>query len=561
MKRKVYIGSAWPYVNGRLHLGHVAGLLPADFLARYHRLAGDEVLWTSGSDCHGTPITERARLENCSAREIAERYHAFAISDFDALSFSYSLYWATMESEHHRRFSESFLELHRQGLIIEDDYHMARCAQCDENRSDREIGGTCPKCHKEGARGDQCDSCGEMLNPIELVAPTCAKCKGVITFETTRELFFNLPAMADRLREWVKTQTHWRDNAKAWTDSWLKLGLKARAITRKIDWGIPVPLPGWEDRRIYVWFEAVHGYLTASMEFAARSGDPEGWRPFWTPSPELIVYYVIGKDNIPFHSLLWPAVLMARGLALPNHIVSSEFLGFEDRKLSKSKGWVLYVHEFLERYDADLLRYFLAANGPEKQDTDFTWERLVTLTNSELVDNYSNLVHRVLSFTYKRFDGRVPATGERTELDYTLIYLLETTFRTVGQLIEQTEFRRATETIMSLVQATNRYLSDQAPWTVWKTDLVRAQTIIGVALEVLASLSILTEPFMPKQAARLRAMLNLPDQQVCWWPPHLEAGSQLHEATPLFQKLDPSVIEAERERLNAKMTAKGILPF
>lgn len=554
MPRHVYIGSAWPYVNGRLHLGHVAGLLPADVLARYHRLVGDQVLWTSGSDCHGTPITEQARLQGCTPREIAERYHACMVEDFEALGFSYSLYWATMEPAHQRRVHESFLELHRQGLIVEGDYHMARCAVCDETRADREINGTCPKCQTAGARGDQCDACGEELNPIELIAPLCAKCQGAISFETSRELYFDLPQVADRLLTWVNQQTHWRENAKAWTEGWLKQGLKQRAITRKIDWGITVPLPGWEDRRIYVWFEAVHGYLTASMEVAAHSEDPEAWKTFWMPASDVVAYYVIGKDNIPFHSLLWPAVLMARGLALPWHIVSSEYLVFEDKKLSKSKGWVLYVHDFLLRYDPDLLRYFLIANGPETQDTNFTWERFVTLTNRELVDNYSNLVHRALSFARARFEGRVPPLFERTLEDTALLDLVAVTFQKVGAYIEQTELRHAIEAVMSLVQAANRYISEQAPWTLIKTDPDRASTVINTVLQVIASLSVLTEPFLPKQASRLRAMLNQ-SEGFAWKPLEVPEGTTLGEIIPLFSRLDPRVIEQERERLNTQGSA------
>lgn len=554
MSRFIYIGSAWPYVNGPLHLGHIAGLLPADVLARYHKLVGDEVLWTSGSDCHGTPITERARKEGRTPREVAEEYHRVVATTFERFGFSYSLYWATMEPEHYERVQESFRELYEGGYIVEGEYQHARCNRCGESRADREINGVCPICTAE-ARGDQCDTCGEELNPSELLYPVCAKCGGSITFETTHELFLNLPLLEERLRGWVAAQGHWRENAKTWTDGWLKAGLKPRAITRKIDWGIPVPIVGWEDRRIYVWFEAVHGYWTASKQWAQEQGDPDAWRPFWTPG-EALAYYVIGKDNIPFHTLMWPGILMAHGLVLPWHIVSSEYLVFEDRKLSTSKGWVLWADDVLARYDPDLIRYFLIANGPEKADTNFSWDRFVQLANGELSDNYGNLVQRVLAFASKRFEGMVPQRGVLDERDEALLALAQDTFAQTGALIEATELRKAIEKVMELVRASNRYLHECAPWTQIKTDPQRAGTTVAVAIQVIAALSILTEPFLPFQAVRVRQMLPQPGPRSWTLPFPVAPGTVLGEITPLFLKLDLSIIEDERKRLEAQLADK-----
>ncbi|MBI4437725.1 methionine--tRNA ligase [Candidatus Uhrbacteria bacterium] len=557
MSRDIYVGSAWPYVNGPLHLGHVAALLPADVIARYHRLLGDRVLWTSGSDCHGTPITERARKEGRAPADVAREYHNVISRTFERLGFSYSLYWATMEPEHGERVQQSFLALHKLGLIIEGDYQHARCAQCADSRTDREITGECPHCG-EGARGDQCDSCGEVLNPSDLKNPVCSKCAGTITFEVTRELFFNLPALESRLRDWVALNGHWRENAKSWTKGWLDQGLKPRAITRKINWGIPVPLPGWEDRRIYVWFEAVHGYLTASQQWAAVKSKPRrDWRPFWYEgNPKLLSYYVIGKDNIPFHTLLWPAILMALGYELPWQIVSSEYLVFEDRKLSTSKGWVLWADDALDRYDPDFLRYFLLARGPERRDTNFTWERFVTAVNSELIDNYGNLVQRVIAFATKRFDGKVPPMIGLDDRDQQMLDLVAETFVKVGEAIEKTELKLGIETIMDLVKAANQYLNDCAPWTQIKTNAPRAGATIAVALDVIAALSILTEPFLPFQAKRVRDLLPLVPKDFTWWTPWLAAGAPLREVGVLFQKIDPSVIEEEHARLEAQL--KGL---
>ncbi|MBI4812098.1 methionine--tRNA ligase [Candidatus Falkowbacteria bacterium] len=555
MDRRIYIGSAWPYVNGDLHLGHIAALVPADLLARYHRLVGDQVLWTSGSDCHGTPITQRARKEGCTPREIAQRYHDSVKKTFEQFGFSYSLYGATMEPWHHACVQESFLELHELSLIIEDDYHAAHCDACMDTRADREINGTCQKCNAVGARGDQCNACGSELNPSELLEPVCAICGGAIKFETSRELFLNLPAFAERLRVWVQTQTHWRDNAKKWTEGWLAQGLKPRAISRKIDWGIPIPLMGWDNRRIYVWFEAVHGYLTASMEWARQQGDPEAWKKFWIRGDGVTAYYVIGKDNIPFHTLMWSFILSARGLVLPWHIVSSEYLGLEGKPLSTSKNWAIWAPDYLLRHDPDRLRYFLFANGPEKQDVDFTWKGFVETTNSELVGNYSNLVHRVLSLVCAVCDGQVPESHKLQATDSELLLQCETTFNKVGVFIEATEFRRAIETVMQLVQAANRYMSHEQPWKLINIDRERAETVLHVAFQVLASLSVLTEPFMPFQAKRLRQMLSITDEGLFWEMPKLLSGHRLGQISPLFMRLDKSVIADEEARLRSQSTA------
>ncbi|MFH1132737.1 MAG: methionine--tRNA ligase [Pseudomonadota bacterium] len=553
MSRHIFIGSAWPYVNGPLHIGHIAGLLPADVLARYHRLVGDEVLWTSGSDCHGTPITERARKEGRTAHDVAKEFHGVVSHTFDQLGFTYSLYWATMEPEHHARVQASFTDLFNQGLIVESDYQHAFCKTCAEGRADREINGSCPICMAE-ARGDQCDTCGEELNPVELMYPTCTKCGKTVTFEVTRELFFNMPKLENDLRAWVTDQTHWRANAKTWTEGWLNQGLKPRAITRQIDWGIQVPIPGWEDRRIYVWFEAVHGYLTASQQWAINEGNPEAWRPFWSADDRgILAYYVIGKDNIPFHTLMWPGILMAQGLALPWHIVSSEYLVFDDRKLSTSKGWVLWADDMLDRYDPDFIRYFLIASGPEKKDTNFTWERFVEVVNNELVNSYGNLVQRVLVFANKKFDGKVPECGELDERDTEFLARSRDTFEQIGKLIEETELKSAIKTVMELVDEANRYVNDRAPWSEFKKDKARAGTTVAVAMDVIAALSILTEPFMPFQAKRVREMLPFEQEGVLWQQPKITAGTELGEVKILFAKLDEGVIALERARLEEQL--------
>ncbi len=543
MRRNVYVGSAWPYPNGKLHLGHIAGLVPADVIARYHRLRGDRVLWTSGSDCHGTPITERARKEGVAPRDVAGRFHAGFIRTFDRLGFSYDLYGATMEPWHVQAVQESFLELHRKRLIVEGEELAAHCDACRDRRADREIGGTCPACHSAGARGDQCDACGRVLAPNELLSPVCRACGGAIRFERSRELFFDLPAFEPLLRDWVGRQSHWRVNAKGWTDGWLKEGLKRRTVTRAIDWGIPVPLPGWEDRRIYVWFEAVHGYLTASREWARRQGDPDAWKPFWTMTdPRALAYYVVGKDNIPFHTLLWPAVLMGLGLALPWQIVSSEYLTFGDAKLSKSTGTAITADKALDAYDPDALRWFLVAHGPERQDTPFTWERFVSVANADLANTYSNLVHRLLSFVARTYGGCLPDAkpfGERADA---LLEMVDRSFDEIGTLIERTELREAAARVLALAQVTNEFVSHEAPWVQIRTNASRAASAVSVALRVIAALAVLTQPFMPFQAQRLARLLApaAADGEAAfsrWEAPTLKPGVRLAPPEPLFLRI------------------------
>jgi len=550
----VFIGSAWPYANGSLHAGHVAGLLPADVLARAHRLFGDEVLWTSGSDCHGTPITEKARVEGVSSGEIAKRYHQEFLQTFTDLGFSYSLYWATMDPNHHARVQASFLELYDKGLIVEAKFERSLCSYCSKPRADREIKGKCPHCGDGRARGDQCDNCGTELTPDELVTPVCSDCGSPIKFETSTELAFDLPALAERLTEWVGKQEHWRDNAKQWTEGWLRGGLKLRPISRKMDWGIPIPVPGWEDHCIYVWFEAVHGYLTASMQHAEDSGDLDAWKPFWDGSNPLVKpYYVIGKDNIPFHTLMWPGILMGReNLALPWHIVSSEFLGLEGKPLSTRDNWAIWVPDFLSRYTADSLRYFLIKHGPETRDVDFVWKTFIEVFNGEVVNNYGNLVSRVLKFNANKLNGDVPhvVAEDLGADDLKMFDRAISIFSSVQRNIEATKFRAAIKDVWQLAQWTNQYWNDRQPWKELKIDPHQARVTVFVAIQVIGALSILTEPFMPHQAAELRKMLMTDHYE--WSAPRLESGHKLGQPYSLFERIDIAAAEAEVERLRAQ---------
>jgi len=540
MSGKIFIGSAWPYTNGSLHLGHLAGLSPADLLARYFRLAGYEVLWVSGSDCHGTPITLRAEAEGVTPQEICDRYHQEFVDTFNDYGFTYDLYWMTADPAHHRRVQESFTLLAKAGVIVPQQFRRAYCPDCKGHLADRELRGECPICGEKGVRGDQCDQCTTPLGVDELINPTCEKHGIAIDLQDSTELAFDLPKLAEQLEQWIGTRGHWRTNALQGARGLLESGLKSRSVSREMDWGISVPLDSWEGHCIYVWLEAVHGYMTASMEWAEQQGDPELWKRFWIgEEPDLRHYLVIGKDNIPFHTLWWPGVLMARdkGFALPWHVVSSEYLQFGDKKASKSKGNVVWAPDFAKMYPTDTLRYFLFAQGPETRDTNFTWELFIKSVNGELVNNFSNLVHRVLTFVAKRYDGQVPPAGEYNHKDHKLaIDRVQATFGMVGTHIEDTEFKQAIQQVMRLVKWANQYMNEQAPWAEIKEDPARAATTINVLLQVIAALSVLIEPFIPFAAEQLqRDLLQIDHSE--WSTPDLPDGHQLGTPVPLFTRL------------------------
>lgn len=593
----VLVSVAWPYANGPRHIGHISGFgVPSDVFARYLRMAGHEVLMVSGTDEHGTPILVQAEQEGVSARELADRYNRVIVEDLADLGLSYDLFTRTTTRNHYAVVQELFRTLHRNGYMIEQKTQGAISPSTGRTLPDRYIEGTCPICGYEAARGDQCDNCGNQLDPTDLIDPRSRVNGEVPEFVETEHFFLDLPALADALGEWLRTRAEmsaWRPNVLKFAQNLLE-DLRPRPMTRDIDWGIPVPLPGWEEnpnKRLYVWFDAVIGYLSASIEWARRSGDPQAWRAWWG-NPAARQYYFMGKDNITFHAQIWPAELLgydgrgARGgapgeygtLELPTEVVSSEFLTMEGNKFSSSRRVVIYVRDFLERYGPDPLRYYIAVAGPETQDTDFTWAEFLRRNNDELVAGWGNLVNRSLSMAAKNF-GAVPPVGAAglTEADEALLGTARDGFGVVGGLIEKHRQKQAIGEAMRVVGEANKYLSGQAPWKLRETDRERMGTILHVALQVVADCNALLTPFLPHAAQRIHEQLGgtggyapMPEIREVddldggpaypvltgdyraggrWESVPLPAGRPLAPPKPVFRKLDPSIVDEELARL------------
>ena len=551
MSERIFIAVAWPYADGPLHLGHIAGAyLPSDIFARYHRIRGNKVLMVSGSDQHGTPITIKAEEEGKTPAEIATKYHQQFLESWQRLGISFDLFTSTGTANHATVSQDIFLTLLNKGYIYKSTVSQPYCPHCQRFLPDRYIEGTCPYCHFSGARGDQCDGCGKPLNPVELINPYCRLCSTPPQFRDSEHLFFRLSAFRDRLLSWVRQQSHWRQNVLNFTTRYLEEGLRDRAITRDIDWGVPVPIDGFENKRIYVWFEAVIGYLSATKEWAKSIGDEEGWRSFW--QEETKSYYFIGKDNIPFHTIIWPAMLIGYGgLNLPYDVPANEFLTIEGKKLSTSRNWAVWLPDYLSRYEPDPLRYLLSINMPETADTDFSWREFVRRNNDELVATYGNLAHRVLTFVYRRFNGCVPKPGEIDSHSQDLLDKAEDTLKSMDRLLYRCHFREAIRSAMSLAQEANRYLDEKSPWKIIEQDRQASATALYVALSVLSCLRTALYPFLPFSSQKLHQLLGFAgDVEDDGWKLHLPApGQELASPTPLFSKLDEKLVEEEAGRL------------
>jgi methionyl-tRNA synthetase len=556
MSERILVAVAWPYANGSLHLGQIAGAyLPADIFARYHRLKGNEVLMVSGSDQHGTPITIKAEQEAKTPGEIAARYHQEFLESWRRLGISFDLFTTTGTENHAKVAQNIFLKLLEGGYIYKAAVSQPYCPKCQRYLPDRYIEGTCPFCGSAGARGDQCDQCGKPLNPVELIEPRCLICGTTPQFQESEHFFLRLSDFQRQLNQWVKKQgkqASWRPNVYNLTQRYLKEGLRDRAITRDIDWGVAVPVKGYEDKRIYVWFEAVIGYLSASKEWAQKSGDGEGWRSFWEDS-KAKAYYFIGKDNIPFHTIIWPAMLMGYGgLNLPYDIPANEFLTIEGRKLSTSRNWAVWLPDYLSRYEPDPLRYLLSINMPESGDTDFSWREFVRRNNDELVATYGNLVNRVLTFVYRNFDGRVPKPGEFDENSRRVLkYANEQIFDDMDSLLYECHFKAAILSGLFLAHETNRYLDEESPWKVIKENRQSAATSLYVAINVISTLRTVLYPFLPFSSQKVHEYLGFEGEveDFGWKPQPPEPGQKLLEPKPLFTKLDEKLVEEETARL------------
>ncbi|MBN1191267.1 MAG: methionine--tRNA ligase [Dehalococcoidales bacterium] len=557
MGEKVFIGVAWPYASGPRHLGHVAGAyLPADIFARYHRLKGNEVLMVSGSDEHGTPITIKAEQEGKTPEQVARYYHDQFTDTFNRLGISFDLFTQTHTDNHIRVTQDFFLTLLKKGYIYKDLVLQAWCPKCQRYLTDRYIEGTCPFCKYSDARGDQCDQCGKPMNPVDLVSPRCRLCGSTPEFKNSEHFFLKLSAFQEKLKEWVKPKTHWRSNVYQFTLRYLEEGLKDRAITRDMEWGVPLPLPGYEGKRIYVWFDAVIGYLSAAREWAEKNGNENAWQTFWQDEA-VRSYYFIGKDNIIFHSIIWPAMLMGYGgLNLPYDVPANEYLTFEEKKFSTSRSWAVWVPDYLSRYSPDPLRYLLSINMPETTDTDFSWREFYRRNNDELVATYGNLAHRVLTFTYKNFEGCIPAPGTMDESGRMLLDRAGKALESTGNMIALCRFKEAIKTAMGLAQETNRYLDEKAPWKAIKTDKLAAGTSLYTAIGVLSCLRIALYPFLPFSSQKLHEYLGytgeVKDSGLNFSLP--PAGQFLAAPQALFTKLDEKQVEVENQRLEHTQT-------
>ncbi len=589
MPEHILVAVAWPYANGPRHIGHVAGFgVPSDIFARFHRLRGNHVLMVSGTDEHGTPITLAADKEGVSARDIADRYNAVIGDDLLNLGLSYDTFTRTTTQNHYSVTQDLFKTLYDKGYILRQETLGAFSSATGRTLPDRYVEGTCPICGYKDARGDQCDSCGHQLDPIDLIDPRSKVDGTTPIFKETEHFLLDLPAFGEQLRTWIEAQEHWRPNVRSFSLNFIK-ELKPRSITRDLDWGVPIPLPEYADRddkKIYVWFDAVIGYLSASIEWAHNRGTPEAWRDWWQ-NERARHFYFMGKDNIVFHTVIWPGMLLGYGaggvygegkanLQLPYNVVSSEFLTMEGKKFSSSRGIVIYVNDVLSRYDADSLRYFLTIAGPENQDTDFTWAEFVRRNNDELVATWGNLVNRTLTNVFKNF-GNVPQPGELTVADSALIAHVEGGFASIGELLEGARFKAAISEAMRLAGLVNIYLSEQEPWKVIKVDRERAATIWYTTLRCVDSLKIFFTPFLPFSSQCLHEYLGyagyiagplefkeytesngsshrvLTGDYTAWvgrWEiGELPVGQALCQPKPLFKKLDEKVVEEELARL------------
>lgn len=608
--RRILIGGAWPYANGSLHIGHVAGLLPGDVLARYHRAAGDQVWFVSGSDCHGTPVAIRAKQEGKTPREISDHYHEEFTECFEKLGFSYDCYTKTSSREHIDFIQRFHKKLYESPYVYEKESPQAFCECCNTFLADRFVTGLCPKCSAP-ARGDQCDECGTVLEPENLERPVCAVCGNPIRFKPSKHLYIAISKLEKELKDLVDRHPEWRKNAIAFTNKYISEGLRDRALTRDLEWGIPVPKEGYENKTIYIWAENVLGYLSASevavkkIESAANPGDltalsanstaPSTEEParrtgaryasLWdSKDPDCIHYYVHGKDNIPFHTIILPALLIANGdgWRLPDRIISSEYCTLEGRKISTSRNYAIWLKDLLDQFDADSIRYYFLANGPEKRDADFSWNDYVLSHNGELLGAYGNFVNRTLAFVTKYYDGIVPsshlasesptlvssassvnvapardktleetcippARGETLQdADPTILARLKNLYASVGKQIESGNFRDAIHEIFEFVHFANKYFDTEQPWITRTADPEKCKDTIFQCVRIIANLAALLAPFLPFSSEKISRWLGT---DLTWEVHDVPAGHALPATEILFQRIDKKVIEEETAKL------------
>ncbi|MBO5977064.1 MAG: methionine--tRNA ligase [Bacteroidales bacterium] len=548
--KRTTVTTALPYANGPVHIGHLAGVyVPADIYVRYLRLKGQEVLFIGGSDEHGVPITIRARKEGCTPQDVVDRYHNLIKKSFEEFGISFDVYSRTTSDTHHHLASDFFKTLYEKGEFIEKTSQQYYDEEAKTFLADRYITGECPHCHAEGAYGDQCEKCGSTLSPTDLINPKSTISGSKPVMKETKHWYLPLDKHESWLRQWIlEDHKEWRPNVYGQCKSWLDVGLQPRAVSRDLDWGIPVPVEGAEGKVLYVWFDAPIGYISNTKELL-----PDSWEKWWK-DPETRLVHFIGKDNIVFHCIVFPAMLKAEGsYILPDNVPSNEFLNLEDDKISTSRNWAVWLHEYLVDFPGkqDVLRYVLTANAPETKDNNFTWKDFQARNNNELVAVFGNFINRAIVLTHKYFDGKVPALGQLSDYDQATIQEFVDVKKTLEEYLDVFRFRDAQKEAMNLARIGNKYLADTEPWKLAKTDMNRVATIMNISLQIAANLAIAFDPFLPFSAAKLRNMLNI--DSFTWESlgstDLLAEGHALQAAELLFEKIEDATIDAQIQRL------------
>ena len=553
---RTLITAALPYANGPVHIGHLAGVyVPADIYARYLRLKGQEVLFVCGSDEHGVPVTIRARKEGITTQQVVDRYHELIKRSFADFGISFDIYSRTTSDIHHKFAADYFRKMYDAGQFVEETSEQFYDETTGHFLTDRNIRGECPRCHALGAYGDQCEKCGATLSPDELINPYNAETGNPLTKRATKHWYLPLDRYQAWLEDWIlNNHKEWRSNVYGQCKSWLDGGLKPRAVTRDLEWGIPVPVEGAEGKVLYVWFDAPIGYISNTIELCQAQPEKYGsWEKWWKQQDTRMIHF-IGKDNIVFHCIVFPSMLKAQGYNLPDNVPSNEFLNLEGDKISTSRNWAVWLNEYIDDFPGkqDVLRYVLTANAPETKDNDFTWADFQARNNNELVAIYGNFVNRALVLTNKYFEGHVPACGELTEYDRATIEEFKNVKATLEELLNNFRFRDAQKEAMNLARIGNKYLADTEPWKLAKTDMQRTATILHLSLQIAANLAIAFEPFLPYSSEKLKKMLTM-DEHIGWDDlgriDLLAEGSQLGEVSLLFEKIEDAAIQAQLDRL------------
>jgi methionyl-tRNA synthetase len=554
--KRILVTAALPYANGPIHLGHLAGAyIPADIFVRYQRLQHRDILFICGSDEHGVPITITADKEGVSPQVIVDRFHAMNAASFADLGINFDNYSRTSLPLHHETSKEFFLDLFSKKILKEKQDRQLYCEVNKMFLADRYVEGTCPVCGYESARGDQCENCGTWLNVVELINPKCKLCGATPVVRSTTHFYLPLGDFQSRLEHYIRSHTEWKDNVIRYCESWFKDTLQDRAVTRDLNWGVPVPLKEFPHKVLYVWFDAVLGYISSTKEWARRTSDPEKWRKYWMDDGTQYIAF-IGKDNVVFHCIVFPAMLMAKGgYVLPDNVPANEFLNLEGGKFSKSRNNAIYVKDFLATFEPDLLRYAITTNLPETRDSDFYWKDFQAKSNNELADIYGNFVNRTIAFTEKNFAALVPASGNLNDRDREILAVLKKTPATVGALLEKFKFREGTAEVMNLARAANKYFNDSEPWKTVKSDPGHCATTVNICLQIVRSLAVLFAPIVPFSSEKIWNMISMttPLSEELWdnaGELRLATGHRLEKAEILFKKIEDATIENELQKMN-----------